>query len=109
MGRIAIHPGVNTSIDVSAARSTVRFLRALRGLLRGTRVCAVCVVPTKQGGPDTAVSLAAMTHVADARVDVESLPGAPCAMEQTPPDPLLCVGLVRVVKSRSPGWRARHR
>ena len=103
VGRIAIHPGVNTSIDVSAARSTVRFLRALRGLLRGTRVCAVCVVSTKQGGPDTAVSLAAMTHVADARVDVESLPGAPCAMEQTLPDPLLCVGLVRVVKIAFPG------
>ena len=49
------------------------------------------------------MSLAAMTHVADARVDVESLPGAPCAMEQTLPDPLLCVGLVRVVKIAFPG------
>ena len=44
-----------------------------------------------------------MTHVADARVDVESLPGAPCAMEQTLPDPLLCVGLVHAVKIAFPG------
>ena len=44
-----------------------------------------------------------MTHVVDARVDVESLPGAPCAMEQTLPDPLLCVGLVRAVKIAFPG------
>ena len=41
--------------------------------------------------------------VVDARVDVESLPGAPCAMEQTLPDPLLCVGLVHAVKIAFPG------
>ena len=102
MGRIAIHAGVDTSIDAHAARATVRFLRAIRGLLRGTRVCAVALVASTRAGVcvdgECQTSVAAMTHVADARVDVESLPGAPCALEQTLPDPLLCVGLVHAVK-----------
>ena len=107
MGRIAIHAGVDTSIDAHAARATVRFLRAIRGLLRGTRVCAVALVASTRAGVcvdgECQTSVAAMTHVADARVDVESLPGAPCAMEQTLPDPLLCVGLVHAVKIAFPG------
>jgi len=105
VGRLAIHAGVDTSIDAHAARSTARFLRALRGLLRGTRACAVCVVSTRHIKSDdhSCVELASLTHVVDARVDVESLPGAPCAMEQTLPDPLLCVGLVHAVKIAFPG------
>ena len=107
VGRIAIHAGVDTSIDAHAARATVRFLRAIRGLLRGTRVCAVALVASTRAGVcvdgECQTSVAAMTHVADARVDVESLPGAPCAMEQTLPDPLLCVGLVHAVKIAFPG------
>ena len=98
VGRLAIHPG--TKIDEDTWRATCRFLRALRGLLRGTRVCAVCVLASSAKSRSHG---AALRHNFDACVDVESLPQAPCAMEQMLPDPLLCVGLVHARRIAFPG------
>uniref|UniRef100_A0A7S0XAC0 Elongator complex protein 4 n=1 Tax=Mantoniella antarctica TaxID=81844 RepID=A0A7S0XAC0_9CHLO len=77
-----------------------RFLRALRGLLRGTRVCAVVVFPV---GGVSASAAASLRHAVDAAIDLVSLPSAPSAMEQLLPDPLLCVGLLHVRRLQFPG------
>ena len=84
----------------ACAASVACFLRALRGLLRGTTACALVVLPL---GTLPRALVASMRHAVDAALDVETLPGAPSAMERTLPDPMLCVGLVRVRRLQFPG------
>jgi hypothetical protein len=48
-----------------------------------------------------APAAASLRHAVDAAMDLVPLPSAPSAMEQLLPDPLLCVGLVGLVKLNS--------
>ena len=96
------------------AQRLARFLRALRGVLRGgedaratpkrKRVCAVVSYPLGSLSPAAAASL---VHAVDAAIELETLPetrGAEThAAEALLPDPNLCVALLRVRKLAFPG------
>lgn len=97
VGRIALQPTLGFD-PVTSASTLARFLRALRGRLRGTRACAMVAVPLASMPPASANLL---RHWADAAVDVETLPQE-SHLDQLLPDPTLCVGLLRCRKIQFP-------
>ena len=97
VGRIALQPTLGFD-PVTSASALARFLRALRGRLRGTRACAMVAVPLASMPPASANLL---RHWADAAVDVETLPQE-SHLDQLLPDPNLCVGLLHCRKIQFP-------
>ena len=118
VGRIVLQFPDFVDDDASAAR-LARFLRGLRGVLRGgggggvtrathpkwKRVCAVVTYPMASLSSAAAASL---VHAVDAAIELETLPektatGEAHAAEALLPDPNLCVALLRVRKMAFPG------
>ena len=120
VGRIVLQFPDFVDDDASAAR-LARFLRGLRGVLRGgggggggvtramhpkwKRVCAVVTYPMASLSRAAAASL---VHAVDAAIELETLPektatGEAHAAEALLPDPNLCVALLRVRKMAFPG------
>ena len=118
VGRIVLQFPDFVDDDASAAR-LARFLRGLRGVLRGgggggatrathpkwKRVCAVVTYPMASLSCAAAASL---VHAVDAAIELETLPektatGEAHAAEALLPDPNLCVALLRVRKMAFPG------
>lgn len=118
VGRIALQPpsgGGHDGADARGIDEFCRFLKLLRGLLRGgdtrtqknpKRVCVVVTYPLRSL---TKADAAKLIHAVDACFELETLPeknvktGEEDFVEQLLPDPNLCVALLRVRKIAFPG------
>ena len=105
VGRLALQPPTGVHPE-DTATALVRFLRALRGALRGTRACAMVVFPVATLRPETAAKL---RHAVDVAIDFETLrlrDALRNGLKRLLPDPELCVGLAKLRKMKFPGATA---
>ena len=98
VGRVLVQP--ETPRDEGEWRACARLARALKGLVRGTNVVCVMILPLALA---PARWSAMIRHVADCAIDVQPLEGPTSEIESLLPEPHLCVGLVAVRKLQFQG------
>ena len=95
--RIAV-PALGDGWDDASPAEMLRFLHALRAAVHGTRVCALVTIPA-----GALPNFAPAAHLADAVVELDALPPAPCDVDAMLPDQHAAVGLLRVTRVTQPG------